>query len=369
MRPVRRAVLPLAIALTACGEPLVVLGDAPGFMRVVVGVGDSIGTRVDSIATRTRLTEPTAIAFDPVGGTLYVADRGSVIQAGGVTRPVARVFAVSSAGRLQLLADRGACAGSVCIERAAGMTLDRGALLIADDVRHRLLRFDISSRALTVLAGDGTRGDSPDGTLASVAKLGGPVDIVVAPDNSVVFSESLNHRVRAIAPDGTLRTLAGTGVPGFSGDGQSALQAQLRDPAGIALHDGTLYVADADNHRLRAISAEGIITTLAGSGFGGFGGDGGPAAAAALSNPRDVSVGAGGVLLFIADQGNDRVRSVNLRTGIITTYAGDGGAFSGPGPAGATALESPSSVLLSESGFLFIADTGHSVVWRTTIDF
>ncbi|HEX2167554.1 MAG TPA: hypothetical protein VHG09_10025, partial [Longimicrobiales bacterium] len=96
-------------SLAGCGEPFVVLGDAPGLMRIVLGVGNSIGTTVDSLATRTRLTAPTAVAFNAEIGVLYVGDRGSVRQVNGITTPVARIFSVTSRGSAELLLDAGGC--------------------------------------------------------------------------------------------------------------------------------------------------------------------------------------------------------------------------------------------------------------------
>jgi hypothetical protein len=130
MARVTRAVVFGALAATGlslggCGDPLVVLGDAPGLMRIVLGVGDSIGTRVDSLATRTRLTEPRAVAFNPANATLYVADRGSVRQVGGTTTRVARIFAVSSAGRSTLLLDSGGCVQSTCLLEPTAMAVAR----------------------------------------------------------------------------------------------------------------------------------------------------------------------------------------------------------------------------------------------------
>lgn len=358
-----------AVLVVACGDPIVVLGDAPGFMRVVAGVGDSTGTRVDSIATRTKFTEPTAIAIDSESGTLFVADRGSVIQSGGITRPVARIFSVSSNGRLQLLLDRGGCDTEVCLQRAQGMTLMGAALLIADDQSHRIYRFDIATRALTVVAGTGELGIAADATPALAAALAGPADVAAGEDGRVFFSEARGHRVRFISADGTVRTAAGSGVAGFAGDGGAALQARLSNPAGITIDAGTLYIADADNHRVRAVNlGAGTIATVAGATVSGFAGDGGPAQLARLAGPRDVTLSPDRATLFIADRNNNRIRAVHLQTGVIRTYAGTGDTrFTGPGPAGSTGLLHPLSIATTPFGFLFIADTGHAVIWRTAL--
>src|SRR5439155_1718972 len=146
---------------------------------------------------------------------------------------------------------------------------------------------------------------------------------------SLYIVDQYNQRIRKVAPDGIITTVAGSGSAGFSGDGGLATSAQLHNPQGVALGlDGSLYIADNDNQRIRKVSPAGIITTVAGSGESGSSGDGGPATAAQLSYPRGLALGPDGSL-YIADQDSQRVRRVSP-AGIITTVAGDGSAgFSG----------------------------------------
>jgi sugar lactone lactonase YvrE len=358
-----------ALSLGACGDPLIVLGDAPGRMRVVLGVGDSIGTQVDSVATRTRLTEPTAVAFDAASSLLYAADRGAVKQSGGITRRVARIFSVRSDGRLTLVFSSAACTVN-CPEAVHSMTVGAdGTLYLTDWVGHRVFRWNRGANSPVVIAGDGQAGDAPDGTPAVQARLRSPAGIVAASDGKLYFSEQLGHRIRFIDSSGQLHTVAGTGAPGFFGDRGPAASAALNQPSGLALHSDVLYVAERLNHRIRAVSlTTGIIETVAGQGVQGFAGDNGDALLARLDRPASVAVSDDGVTLFIADYGNHRVRAVNLGTGTVQTVAGTGSdAWNGTGrPAGETSLELPSG-LAAISGFLFIADTGHSVVWRTVI--
>ena len=361
----------LALAAAACGDPVIVLGDAPGFMRIVAGVGDSIGTRVDSLATRTRFTNVAAAAFDEATGVLYVADQGAVVQSGGITKPVGRVFAITSAGRATLLVARGGCVGAVCLERPHDLALDgRGNLLITDLLGHRVFRLDLAGGALAVVAGTGTSGTAPDGTSAALTPLSSPAGLAVGDDGRIFVAERNGHRVRVIAGDGTIHTVAGTGQPGAAGDGGPATAARLDLPAGLAVADGVLYIADAGNHRVRAVDlAAGTIRNVAGSGAPGFAGDGGPAPQALLNRPQDVAVTGDGVSLFIADTFNHRVRVVNLGTGGITTFAGTGSAdfTAASGPAGQLSLDGPAGLAASAGGFLFIVDAGHYAVWRTTI--
>jgi DNA-binding beta-propeller fold protein YncE len=365
------AALACAALVAACGDPLVVLGDSPGIMRITLGIGDSIGTRVDTLATRTRLTEPRGLAFDLSAGVLYAGDRGALRQAGGTTTRVARIFAVTSAGRASVLMDAGGCSGTVCmLEPTAFAFAPNGSLIVADQVGHRILR--VSTSGLTVLAGTGTAGSTPDGAQANVSAINRPGGVAIGGDGRIYFTEGGASRVRFIAADGTLGTVAGTGERAHSGDGGPATAAALMEPSGLHLHEGTLYVADYAAHVIRRITTDGTISTVAGMpGAAAFSGDGGPATSATLDRPVAVTVTPDGRRLFIADYGNDRVRIVDVESLTISTFAGTGSrSYTGNRrPAGETALFGPSAVEASSNGFLFISDIGHSVVWRTPVTY
>jgi hypothetical protein len=189
------------------------------------------------------------------------------------------------------------------------------------------------------------------------AQLDAPQDIAVDGAGDILISDQGNNRVRRIAPDGTIVTIAGTGVAGSTGDNGPALAAQLNAPAGLAVdRAGNVLVAEAGGNRIRRIDPAGIITTLAGTGTAGFAGDGGPASSGQLNRPQDVSVdGAGGVL--VADTGNDRIRRIGP-DGRITTIAGNGVVgFSGDGgSATAAALDGPFGIAIDPAGNILVAD-------------
>lgn len=364
------AVSLLALLLVAggCGEPLIVLGDAPGLMRVVLGVPDSAGSRVDTLAARTRLTEPSAVAYDADGAMLYVADRGAVRQSNGITTRVARIFSVDSRGRARLLLDAGGCSAGPCIlEVAALARAADGSLIIADATGQRVLRY-VPGGAITILAGTGTAAGSPDGSSAAQSPVDRPAGIALAADGTVLFSEAGAHRVRAITPDGRLRTVAGSGSAVRGGDGGAATAAGVPQPAGLLFVDDVLYVAEHGGASVRAVHAAGTIATVAGVGTAGFSGDGGPATIAHLDRPIALAASGDGRTLFVSDQGNHRVRALSLTSGLIRTFAGTGGTLLTGSrlAAGATSLSSPAG-LAAGGGFLFVVDRGHAVVWRTTI--
>ncbi len=344
-------------ALAACDDPLVIIGDLPGFMRVTAGVPDSAGIRLDSIAVRTRLTSPAGVAVDSVGN-VYFGDLRS------------RIFRVTSGGRITRLLNHDPCFVKTCVGRPQGLAVLPGgnALLIADDMSDKVWRLTMSNGEVVAIAGTGVNAVAADGTLATAATLSSPTGVVVLPDGRIAIAERNAHRVRVIGPDGILRTLAGDGTQGSAVDGAPAISSPLPLPTGLAVAGNTLYVTETATHTVRAIDlANGTMRRVAGSGVAGFSGDNGPALQAAFDYP--ASIAASGNSLYIADQNNDRVRVVNLQTNIVTTFAGTGSRlYNGNGrAAGETSLFRPAGLAASRFGFLYIADAGHHIVWRTPV--
>jgi RHS repeat-associated protein len=228
-----------------------------------------------------------------------------------------------------------------------------GSLYICDS--HRIRRVDPNG-IITTVAGTGTNGFSGDGGPAVQAKLYYPEDIAVGADGSLYISDTHNHRVRRVGLDGIISTVAGNGIYGFNGDGAPAAQASLNSPGGIAFGtDGSLYISDQGNQRVRRVGPDGIITTVAGKGgTNGFSGDGGPATQAKFYGPDDVAIGADGSL-YINDQFNNRIRRVSP-DGIITTVAGNGsyGVTGDGGPATQAALNYPEGIAVGADGSLYI---------------
>lgn len=350
----------LAAAFSACGDPVVILGDAPGVMRVVAGRPDDFEPDERVPATDLDLSSPRGLALG-ADGTLYVADHRA-----------ARVLAVRSNGDAAVVVDHSACTGPACMRRPTGLAIaPDGTLLAADGQAGRVFRVTADGGTVTVLAGDPSGVAPAVGVPASAARFGEPTGVAVSEAGMVFVSDWSEHRVWRIDRDGTLAPAAGNGRAGSSGDGGPATQARLRAPRGLAVARGRLYIADAANHRIRVVDlGTGIIETVAGAGTQGFTGDGGPAVRAALSFPEAVAVAEGGATLFIADRGNARIRAVEVETGTIRSFAGSGGSdYSGSGlDAGETALAGPAG-LASDLGFLFISDDQLNLVWRTPIRF
>src|SRR5262249_46056798 len=154
----------------------------------------------------------------------------------------------------------------------------------------------LASGVITTVAGTGAAGSSGDGGPAVAAKLSAPQGVATGHDGSVLVADTGNHKVRRVAPNGTITTMAGTGSPCANpraawGDGGPAVAAKLSAPTGVAgASDGSVYVADTGDHRIRAVGVNGTIVTVAGTGVAGTSGEGGPATAAQLNHPRRAVV-------------------------------------------------------------------------------
>ena len=243
-----------------------------------------------------------------------------------------------------------------------GVAVDEaGNVYIADSGNHRIRKVDSAGKIITTFAGTGVRGDDGDGELAVNATLNLPTGVAVDSDGNVYIADSGNKRIRKVDSEGgIITTFAGTGVFGFSGDGELAVNATLNLPTGVAVDsDGNVYIADSGNDRIRKVDyVTGIITTIAGTGVRGFSGDDDPAAAAQLSDPTGVAVdGEGNV--YIADLENHRIRKVDYVMGIITTFAGTGvRGFGGDGgPADEAQLNLPTGVAVDSDDTVYIADS------------
>lgn len=350
-----------AAAAAACGDPVSIVGDIPGLMRIVAGVPLTPGRTAEDLAVESRISGPAGLALD-AEGVLYVAESEN-----------ARVIALSSSGRLRVLRDDFFCSQPECLEEPAGLALDpEGRVVVADPAGHRVWRLDPVTGDAEVVAGTGERASAADGALAAESPLSAPYGVTVDDDGTVYVSESGAARIRSIGLDGRLATLAGTGEEGFSGDGGPAAEARLSVPRGLALGPDGLYVADSGNDRVRLVRrGTATISTVVGSGVRGFGGDGGSALDAALDLPQDVAVTPDGERLFVADTRNHRVRDVSLSSGRIETLVGTGTTeWTGDLlDAGATSLSSPGAVAASSFGLLFLSDPGHAVVWRLALTF
>ena len=221
-----------------------------------------------------------------------------------------------------------------------------------------LLFFATPPPATITLAGTGQLGFSGDGGPAVEAQINNPYGLVIGPDGALYFCEIGNHRIRRLdLKSHRISTVAGTGTKGYSGDGGPALAANLNEPYEVRFdRTGNMYFAEMQNHIVRRVDAHTkIITTIAGTGQPGFSGDGGPAAKAALRQPHSIAFDAQQNLL-ICDIGNLRIRRVDLKTGIIETWAGTGEKKPTPddSPIAGTPLNGPRAITSDPEGNLYL---------------
>jgi sugar lactone lactonase YvrE len=246
-----------------------------------------------------------------------------------------------------------------------GVAVDAaGNLYIADASNNRIRKVDGATQLISTIAGNGNTGSTGDGGPASQASLSNPTSIAVDPAGNIYFSDNGNNAIRRISAfDGTISTVAGIlGSHGYTGDAGQGAAATLNGPNGINFDsNGNLYIADSANNVVRMLCPNGQIFTVAGTGAAAFTGDGGPATSAALNAPWGVSASPNGVL-YIADQGNNRIRTVT--GGTIQTILGNGtiGYTGDNGPATAATVNVPSGTAIDVAGNIYVADSGNNVV-------
>jgi sugar lactone lactonase YvrE len=295
--------LPSAIAYDAQGDLFIadtngnqiLESSVAGALTVIAGIGAQGFAGDGGPATSALLSSPQGVAVAG-DGTLYVADTANQ-----------RIRMIASSGIITTLVSSG-------LNNPTALALTAsGTLLIADRNSNRVLALAVGS--ITTLAGTGIQGFSGDGGPATSASLDNPEGVAVGSDGRIWIADSHNQRIRVIATDGTIGTAAGTGVAGYSGDGAPATAARLSLPRGVSvLGDGTVVFADSNNQRLRAISSNGVISTVAGGGVQGAAVEAEPAATADLNNPRGAAASPLGPAAY-ADSANHLVR------GLLTNQA------------------------------------------------
>ena len=328
-----------------------------GTIATIAGTGTAGYSGDGGRATAAQLSGPDAVAVDG-RGNVYIADRENN-----------RVRRVSASGTITTIAGTGVAgfsgdggpATAAQLNLPSGVAVDaRGTVYIADLANNRVRAVNPAGTIVTI-AGTGVRGITGNGGPATSAQLNSPGGVAVDGKGNVYFAEGA--RVRKVGSDGTITTVAGTGVRGFSGDGGLATAARLNGPEGVAVDAlGSVYVADYSNSRVRKVSPAGTITTIAGNGRTGVAGDGGPANEARVSAPVGVAVDQRGNV-YISDEIGQRVRMVG-RNGTITTIAGTAGAGSSGdgGPATSARLNVPYGVAVDGNGDVYITEyTGNRV--------
>lgn len=335
---------------------------AEAIITTVAGTGSAGYSGDAGPATAADLNTPTALATQ-ADGAILVADSGNH----RVRRidPAGVVTTVAGSGAAGFTGDDGPALQASLKSPIGVLALPDGAFLVADSGNHRIRRVSPSG-VITTVAGTGISALAGDGGPAVAAALSSPTHLALDGTGGILVADTGNDRVRRIAPDGSISTVAGSSE-GFAGDGGPAVSAKLSGPLGLAVAaDGRIIIADSYNRRVRQVGVDGTITTVVGSGASGAGGDGGPATAAGLSDPTGVALSSGGWMLVSDFQAN-RVRAVGI-DGTVSGIAGtgDAGSAGDAGPALSAQLQGPAGLAVTGSGDLLIADAANHRVRRVS---
>lgn len=331
-----------------------------GMIRTVVGSGEAGWSGDGGAAVAARLNEPKAVALDHDGNLLIADSENHVI------RKVDR--------RSGLITTVAGCTSS---HDSPLTVMNRAAVPATDDPLSEgsssaeaafVQQSDLSGTVRYVVNGVGsTKRFAGDGGLALDALLNFPTAIAADAEGDLYIADTMNHRIRRVdARTGRITTIAGVGLPRFGGDGGPSVAAGLNEPAALVVQGARLYVADQSNNRIRMVDLRtGVITTVAGTGTATFNGDGRPATEAALAGPSGLTIGTDG-RLYIADTFNGRIRAVDPATGIIETVVGDGGEYryQGEMEVSSPSLSRPSGIAVDLEGNVFMTDSDNHLVRR-----
>ena len=326
---------------------------ATGIITTYAGIGVAGSAGDGGLATAATLNNPHTLAVDAAGGVYVMASSTHRVRR---IHPTTGIITTVAGTGTQGFSGDGGPAINAMFNNPTHVAIDAtGRLWIADISNNRVRRVDLAGNVTTV-AGTGTAGFSGDGGPAISAMLSGPTNLAFDANGHLLIVDFVNLRIRRFdAATGIVTTFAGNGTNFYGGDGWAAVDGSMFDVNGVALDPwGSVYIADRSNHRVRRVDpTTGIITTVAGNGTQGLTPDGGAAASAALSLPRRLAVDASGRVYFT--DGDVRVRTIDPSTGILTTVAGNGSsAYSGDGGSALSAGMNVVAIALDHAGHLFI---------------
>src|SRR5437763_14252062 len=378
---------PLRVALAVTVVAAAVLAALPveaetGMITTVAGKSPPGYSGDGGQARDAQMNEPRMLTFDGAG-TMYIVDTFNQVVRRVGTDGVITTLAGHSSGYVprsdaDCKADFSgegvpATQATLSCPHAAAVAAN-GDLFVADPANHVIRRIDHATHIITTVVGQGGHnGDTGDGGPANQATIDGPKGIIFDRNWNLIIADSGNAKIRIVdAGTGIIRTIAGVGQTGETGDGGPATRAKLNEPRTMALAaDGAILFTEPKVNRIRRIDANtGIITTFAGTGKAGFSGDGGPATRAQLNFNRGVGVDGAGIV-WIADSLNQRIRKVDAN-GIITTAAGSGKVCYASennncgdgGPATAAGFATPRALEFDDAGNLYVADTFNERIRR-----
>ena len=325
---------------------------------VVAGTGDRGFSGDGGPAVDARLSVPSAVFVD-VTGTITIADTSN--DRVRIIEPDGRIRTIAGNGDRASTGDGGPATDAALHTPTALFVDGDGNIFVAEWTGHRIRKISPSG-TITTTVGIGLHGFLGDGGPSTESNIWSPSAIYIDGQRNLYLAEWGNDRIRKVAREGTVSTLAGTGIAGFTGDGGPATEARINNPNGIFVDKhGNVYFSDLGNQRVRRITTDGRIETVAGDGTPGFAGDGGPATEASISNPAGLFLDDADNL-YLVDSGNGRIRKIDP-SGTITTVVG--GAVSESvgslSPKDLT-LEGPTSLFVDAAGDLLVAEgSGHRI--------
>ncbi|MFB9863610.1 gluconolactonase [Rufibacter immobilis] len=333
--------------------PVYTYGPSYGEFVVNSLAGDTIGAgNVNGTGTAARLRNPEGVAFDAAGNIIF-ADRGN--HSIKKVTPDGVVTTIAGNG------SSGAIDGPVDVARFNGpwkVAVDHlGNIIVADATHHRIRKITPDGVVSTVAGGTSGYVNAK----GTAARFNGPIAVATDLQGNIFVADNNNHAVRKIAPDGTVTTLAGNGA-GF-GDGVWP-NAKLRNPSGVFVDpQGNVLVADRGNHRIRKITQDGVVSTIAGSGVKGV--TDGVGLTARFSDPYGVSIDSRGYM-YVADLTSHNIRQISP-TGDVTTIAGKGILGFANGPGSEAMFNQPTDAISDGKGNVYVADLSNHVLRKLTI--
>ncbi|MCC6862802.1 MAG: hypothetical protein IT158_29780 [Bryobacterales bacterium] len=325
----------------------------PGFIDSIAGTGASGYSGDGGSATGARIEVAYDVAAD-AWGNLYLADTWNHRIRKIAPDGVITVFAGNGA---QGFSGDGSPAVSAMLNFPRGLAVDAWGNVFLSDSGNGVIRKVDRKGIIQTVAGNRQTGDEGDGGQALKASFRVPRGLAADVRGNLYIADTFSSRIRRVAPDGVISTVAGNGRLGYLGDGGPATQANLGLAHSLAVdHEGTLYFSDTFFHCVRRVRSDGIIETAAGTGQPGFSGDGGPATAAQVNMPRGLALDLHG-RLYIADSGNNRIRMIGS-DGVMSTVIGSGsrGYAGDQGPAGQGLVDTPYGLAADPRGNVYVAD-------------
>ncbi len=347
----------LILLFTCAGIPMLA---QVNIIKTIAGCSNIPGYGGDGgAATNAKLNYPCALCLDKVGN-LLIADPGN--------NRIRKIFL--SSGIITTIAGRdssgfwgdGGQATDAILRVPVAVAVDSsGDIFIGDGFNRRIRKISNSTGIISTIVGNGSIGNNGDGGPATAAEINGVSNLFFDKSGNLYFTDILNYNIRKVTTDGIISTIAGTGMPGNTGDGGQATNATFSEPNYLIIDNfGNIIIADGGANVIRSINSIGIITTIAGNGTAGYYGDGGPAIYALLNYPYGAYIDKLNNIFF-AEFGNGVIRKIDGATGIISTVVGCGvQGFSGDGGPATAAKLAPDGLAMDDNGVMYIADYGNN---------